>query len=165
MRDVLKKMAALFLLLALTVSFAACGKGGNEIPAEAGDRTVVYFQASYVTAQVQNAYKEMVDTYNKGQGITDDVYVQMLEKPGSVVTGLDSALRGNYQHDVLLLNDDEFKTLAMQGGNYFLSLDSYLTDEVKAAMQWEQIPDALVKAFSPSAFPDTPICIMPRPIP
>ena len=154
MKTMFKRMAAFSLVVVMMlVCFAGCGKGGNEIPAEAGDRTVVYFQASYVTAQVQNAYKEMVDTYNKGQGITDDVYVQMLEKPGSVATGLDSALRANYQHDVLLLNDDEFKTLAMQGGNYFLSLDSYLTDEVKAAMQWDQIPDALVNRFRMNTTP------------
>lgn len=142
----MKRIAALMLALLMLAGLAACGGGGNEVPAEAGDRTVVYFAASYVTAQVQNAYKEMVETYNNGQGITDGVYVQMRENAGAIA-GLDSALRSNYQYDVLQLRDDEYKTLAMQGNNYFVELDSYLTDDVKTKMQWDQIPEALVNRF------------------
>ena len=147
----MKKIAALLLALVMTVSFAACG-GGGEAPAEAGDRTVIYYAASYVTAQVQDAYKELVKTYNEGQGVTDGVYVQMRDNSGAIA-GLDSALRANYQYDVLQLNDDEFKTLAMQGGNYFVKLDDYLTDDVKAAMQWDQIPTALVNRFRMNTTP------------
>ena len=151
MKNVFKRMVALALVLALAMSFAACG-GGEEAPAEAGDRTVVYYAASYVTAQVQPAYKELVETYNNGQGVTDGVYVQMRENSGAI-SGLDSALRANYQYDVLQLNDDEFKTLAMQGGNYFVALDDYVTEDVKAAMQWDQIPDALVNRFRMNTTP------------
>ena len=141
----MKRIVALMLAMLMLAGLVGCG-GGNEIPAEAGDRTVVYFAASYVTAQVQNAYKEMVETYNNGQGITDGVYVQMRENAGAIA-GLDSALRSNYQYDVLQLRDDEYKTLAMQGNNYFVELDSYLTDDVKTKMQWDQIPEALVNRF------------------
>ncbi len=144
MKKMFTRIAALVLALLMLAGLAACG--GNEVPAEAGDRTVVYFAASYVSAQVQNAYKEMVETYNNGQGVTDGVYVQMRENSGAI-SGLDSALRNNYQYDVLQLRDDEYKTLAMQGNNYFVELDKYLTDDVKTAMQWDQIPDALVNRF------------------
>ena len=148
----MKRIAALMLALLMLAGLAACGGGGNEAPAEAGNRTVVYFAASYVTAQVQNAYKEMVETYNNGQGITDGVYVQMRENSGAI-SGLDSALRSNYQYDVLELHDDEFKTLAMQGGNYFVKLDDYLTDSVKTSMQWDQIPTPLVNRFRMNTTP------------
>lgn len=141
----MKRIVTLLLALVMTAGLAACG-GGMEPPAEAGDRTVVYFAASYVTAQVQDAYKELVETYNNGQGVEDGIYVQMRDNSGAI-SGLDSALRSNYQYDVLQLNDDEFKTLAMQGGNYFVKLDDYLTEDVKASMQWDQIPDALVNRF------------------
>ena len=141
----MRKIVTLLLALVMTAGLVACG-GGMKPPAEAGDRTVVYFAASYVTAQVQASYKELVETYNNGQGVTDGVYVQMRENSGAI-SGLDSALRSNYQYDVLQLNDDEFKTLAMQGGNYFVELDKYLTDDVKASMQWDQIPDSLVNRF------------------
>ena len=148
MKNTMRKIAVLFLVIAMvTACFAGCGGGGgNQPPEEAGDRTVIYYAASYVTAQVQPAYKKLVETYNNGQGITDGVYVQMRENSGAI-SGLDSALRNNYQYDVLELHDDEFKTLAMQGGNYFIELDKYLTDDVKTAMQWDQIPEALVNRF------------------
>ena len=148
----MKKIAALLLALVMTVSFAACGGGGEEAPAEAGERTVIYYASSYVTAQVQEAYKELVKTYNEGQGVTDGVHVQMRDNSGAIA-GLDSALRANYQYDVLQLNDDEFKTLAMQGGNYFVKLDDYLTDDVKASMDWDQIPEALVNRFRMNTTP------------
>ena len=139
-------LLALCLAAVMTISLAGCGGKGPEVPAEADGRTVIYYAASYVTAQVQNAYKEMVEAYNNGQGVTDGVYVQMRENAGAI-SGLDSALRSNYQYDVLELHDDEFKTLAMQGGNYFVELDKYLTDDVKTAMQWDQIPAPLVNRF------------------
>ena len=146
------ELLALCLAAAMTIGLAGCGGKGPEVPAEAEGRTVIYYAASYVTAQVQTAYKEMVEAYNNGQGVTDGVYVQMRENAGAI-SGLDSALRSNYQYDVLELHDDEFKTLAMQGGNYFVELDKYLTDDVKTAMQWDQIPAPLVNRFRMNTTP------------
>ena len=153
MRNTLKKAIALLLLLTMTISLVGCGGGGNtEVPTEADGRTVIYYAASYVNAQVQPAYKEMVETYNNGQGVTDNVFMQMRDNAGAI-SGLDSALRNNYQYDVLELHDDEFKTLAMQGGNYFVKLDDYLTEDVKAAMAWDQFSDALVNRFRMNTTP------------
>lgn len=145
MRNTFTKIAALILVAVMLLGLTACG-GGQKAPEEAGDRTVIHYAASYVTAQVRDAYKELVDTYNNGQGVIDGVYVQMRENSGAI-SGLDSALRNNYQYDVLQLNDDEYKNLAMQGGNYFVALDDYLTDSVKSSMQWNEIPTSLVNRF------------------
>ena len=157
MKSITKRLFTLLLAAILLLSLSACG-GGDDTNADpnSGDntadnsanegRTVIYYQASYVSAQVQSAYKEMVEAYNNGQGVIDNVYVQMRDTSSSV-SGLESALRSNYQYDVVELRDDEFKTLAMQGGNFFVDLDTYLTDETKTAMQWDQIPDALVNRF------------------
>lgn len=139
-------LLALCLVAAMTIGLAGCGGKSQEVPSDAEGRTVIYYAASYVTAQVQNSYKEMVEAYNNGQGVTDGVFVQMRENAGAI-SGLDSALRSNYQYDVLELHDDEFKTLAMQGGKYFVELDKYLTDDVKASMQWDQIPTSLINRF------------------
>ena len=152
MKTMLRKMMALGLAILMVAGFAACGGKQEETPAEAGGRTVIYYAASYVTAQVQNSYKELIEAYNNGQGVTDNVYVQMRENAGAIA-GLDSALRANYQYDVLESRDDEFKTLAMQGGKYFVELDSYMTDDAKAAMQWDQIPSALVNRFRMNTTP------------
>lgn len=145
MRKTMKRVVACLLVAIMTMSLAGCGNG-NKIPEEAGDRTVIYYAASYVTAQVRDAYLELVKTYNEGQGMEDGVYVQMTENAGAI-SGLDSALRNNYMYDVLQLQDDEFKSLAVQGGNYFVTLDEYLTDNVKAAMQWDDIPVSLINRF------------------
>ena len=54
-----------------------CGNKGAS--ADAGDRTVIHYAASYVTAQVRDSYLELVKTYNDEQGKEDGVYVQMTE--------------------------------------------------------------------------------------
>lgn len=140
-----KRMAALLLAAIMTMSLAGCG-GKDGGSADAGDRTVVYYASSYVTAQVRDAYLELVKTYNEGQGMEDGVYVQMTENSGAI-SGLDSALRNNYMYDVLQLQDDEYKSLAIQGGNYFVALDEYLTDDAKEAMNWDDIPENLINRF------------------
>ena len=151
-KNCFKRVLALSLVVLTLAGLVGCGGGGEKVPEEAGDRTVIYYAASYVTAQVQPYYKEMVEIYNNGQGVTDGVYVQMRESSGAT-SGLDSALRANYPYDVLELRDDEFKTLAMQGNNYFVALDDYLTEEAKASMQWDQIPTSLVNRFRMNSKP------------
>lgn len=141
----LKRLLIATLLLAMVASFAGC-KQQEELPPEAEGRKVIYFAASYVSAQMQDAYREMVKVYNESQGVTDGVYVQMRESAGALA-GLESALRNNYQYDVIQLNDDEFKSLAMQGGNLFIPLDKYMTDDVKAAMQWNDIAETAINRF------------------
>ena len=144
MKGTLKKAAAAVLAVVMTFSATACG-GKNGGSADAGDRTVIYYASSYVTAQVRDAYLEMVKTYNETQGAEDGVYVQMTDSSGAI-SGLDSALRSNYMYDVLQLHDDEFKSLAMQG-DYFVTLDDYLTDEAKKSMNWDDIPESLINRF------------------
>lgn len=145
MKRQLKRVVALFLATTMMIVTTACGGNGGASE-DAGARTVIYYAASYVTAQVRDSYLEMIETYNNGRGKEDGVYVQMTDSSGAI-SGLDSALRSNYMYDVLQLQDDEYKALAMQGGNYFVALDEYLTDEAKTAMQWEQIPENLINRF------------------
>ena len=66
----LKRWMAMALVLAMAAGFAGC-KPQEELPPEAEGRKVVYFAASYVTAQVQDAYKELIKVYNETQGVTD----------------------------------------------------------------------------------------------
>lgn len=141
----LKRVLAVSMILALAVGFAGC-KPTEELPPEAEGRTVIYFAPSYVTVQVQDAYKELIEVYNSTQGVTDNVFVVMRDSAGPLA-GLESALRANYQYDVIQLRDDEYKALAMQGNNFFVSLDDYMTDEVKTAMQYDDIPSSLFNRF------------------
>ena len=142
MKKTFSRVLALMLVLVMAAGVVACTP---KKPAEAGDRTVIYYAAAFVDAQMQDAYKELVDTYNNTQGIVDGVYVQLRANPG-VISGLESALRANYQYDVIEIRDDSFKVLATNG-NFFVNLDSYLTDEVKANMNWDDIPESLINRY------------------
>ena len=143
MKKTFSRVLALVLVLVMTAGIVACG--GNNTPSGAGDRTVIYYAAAYVDAQMQDAYNEMVKTYNETQGVIDGVYVQLRATPGGI-SGLESALRNNYQYDVVELRDDSYKSLATNG-DFFVSLDSYLTDDVKAKMNWNDIPESLINRF------------------
>lgn len=144
MKKTLSKVLAFMLVLVMATGLVACWDQ-PETPPEAGDRTVIYYAAAYVDAQMQAAYKEMVDTYNETQGIIDGVYVQLKATPGAI-SGLESALRNNYQYDVIELKDDAFKSLATNG-DFFVGLDSYLTEDVKTAMNWSDIPESLINRY------------------
>ena len=139
------KIIALAVSLVLVAGLFGC-KTAPDVPPEAGSRTVIYYAASYVTAEVQAGYKEMIKVYNETQGVTDGVYVQFRENAGAI-SGLESALRNNYQYDVIQLNDNEYKSLAIQGKNFFVSLDKYLTEEAKTAMGWNDIPANMIDRF------------------
>ena len=139
------KIIALAVSLVLVVGLFGCKTTPDVLP-EAGSRTVIYYAASYVTAEVQAAYKEMIKVYNETQGVIDGVYVQFRENAGAI-SGLESALRNNYQYDVIQLNDNEYKSLAIQGKNFFVSLDKYLTEEAKTAMGWNDIPANMIDRF------------------
>lgn len=53
MKKKMKRIAALLLAAVMTMSVVGCG-GKSGAAAEAGDRTVIYYAASYVTAQVRD---------------------------------------------------------------------------------------------------------------
>ena len=147
----LKRVLAVTLVMVLAASLFGCVRR-EEVPEEAKGRTVIYFAASHVTAQVQDAYKELVKVYNETQGVKDGIYVQMRDSSGPLA-GLESSLRNNYQYDVIQLRDDEFKAVAMQGSNFFITLDQYMTDDVKAAMQYDDIPASLFDRFRMNTTP------------
>ena len=144
MKKTFCRVLALMLVLVMVAGLVACGKKkeSEDIPEGA---TVIYYAAAYVDAQMQAAYTELIDTYNKTQGVTDGVYVQFRSNPGGI-SGLESALRSNYQYDVIELRDDLFKSLATSG-DLFVSLDSFLTDDAKAKMNWNDIPESLVNRY------------------
>ena len=49
------------MAMVMTMGIVGCGNKTPEPPEEAGDRTVIYYAASYVTAEVQAAYKELIE--------------------------------------------------------------------------------------------------------
>lgn len=137
------------VMAASTFAFAACGKESN-VP-EGFTGTAISYYATYVNSYSKSAYEELVATYNEGQGVTDNVYVEMTPNAGGV-NNLKSILTGaKSRYDVITVEDDQFKGLAMEEGRsgtgVFVNLEDYLTDEVKTSMLWDEIPESLLNAW------------------
>lgn len=142
MKKTIRVLALLLVVAALLGTVAGCG-GKKDV----GDKTVIHFAASGVKASVAPYYQELVNTYNATQGEIDKVYVEMVPS-SEQISGLDVSLRSNYLYDVVEVGDDQFKALVLQSADYFVPLDGYMTDEVKTAMQYDQIPENLINRFS-----------------
>ena len=142
MKKTIRVLALLLVVAALLGTVAGCG-GKKDV----GDKTVIHFAASGVKASVAPYYQELVNTYNATQGEIDKVYVEMVPS-AEQISGLDVSLRSNYLYDVVEIGDDQFKALVLQSADYFVPLDAYMTDEVKTAMQYDQIPANLINRFS-----------------
>lgn len=154
MKNVFKKLAVLGVTAAMVTGTAVAVTGCNNRPADAGDRTVIYYQAANMSTNISAKYTEMVKAYNDTQGLTDNVYVQLIPSP-SAVGGLENSLRSNYQYDVVQIPDDGFKSLVLTGQEFFIELDKYLTDDVKTAMHYDSIPSGLINRFRMNQQPES----------
>ncbi|HIZ63356.1 MAG TPA: hypothetical protein H9670_02135 [Firmicutes bacterium] len=127
----------------------ACNNGSDVPPGFTG--TAISFYATYVNQYSSAAYTELVNTYNETQGVEDNVYVEMTPNAGSV-GNLKSILTGvNSRYDVIMVQDDQFKGLAMESGRtgngVFVNLEDLLTEEAKEELDWEQIPESLLNIW------------------
>ena len=148
MKKTTRVLALVMVFAALLTVFAGC-KGKKDV----GDKTVIHFAACGVSAADSPHYQELINTYNTTQGEIDRVYVEMVPN-SEQINGLDVALRSNYLYDVVEVYDDQYKALVLQSADYFVPMDSYMTDEVKTAMQYDQIPANLINRFSMNITPE-----------
>lgn len=154
MKNIFKKVAVFGVTAAMVTGTAAALAGCANRPAEAGDRTVIYYQAANMNTNISVKYNEMVKAYNDTQGKTDNVYVQLIPS-ASAVGGLENSLISNYQYDVVQIPDDGFKSLVLTGQEFFVELDKYLTDDVKTAMHYDNIPAGLKNRFRMNQKPES----------
>ena len=146
MNNKLKKLAVLGVSAVMVGSVAFAAGCGPKKPAEAGDRTVIMYQAANMDTNISSYYTEMVKAYNDTQGITDNVYVQLIPS-SSDVGGLENSLISNYQYDIVQIADDKYKSLVLTGREFFVELDQYLTDEVKDTMGYGYMSSGLTNRF------------------
>lgn len=142
-----KHLAAFGVLAVLAGSAVAATGCGPKKPEGAGNRTVVMYQAAFDDTDTRAYYNELVNTYNSGQGVTDNVFVQMVTGSGGAISGLDNALMSGYPYDVVQIGDTQIKGLVSTGRKFFVELDQYLTADVKASMEYDQIPAGLKNRF------------------
>ena len=137
------------IIAASTAAFAACG-GGPDVP-DGFTGTAISFYATFVNEYSKDAYNELVKTYNETQGVADNVYVEMVPNTGSVGNLKSILTSKSSRYDVIMMTNDQFKGLAMEEGRteggVLVNLESYLTDEAKEAMDWDQIPESLLNCW------------------
>lgn len=124
---------------------AACGGGG--VPDDAKDRTVVNYHYGY-DDDTRTAYADAIAKYNSTQGAIDKVWVTARAYSGETDNNLDSVLankRKKCSYNIIQVNDNQFKDFASKG--YLLSIEDYLTDDVKAAMKYDKIPENQLNRF------------------
>lgn len=137
MRKFTKILASILCACVAVGGLAACG--GNT---GAGDRTMIDFWTQSTSANAM-AYKELVDTYNAGQGKTDGVYVVPNYNAGEATMA--NALGTAAAPNVVNIADKLIKSYT--GLGYAVELDEYMTDEVKESMKWNEIPETMKYRF------------------
>ena len=97
-----------------TAVFAACKKGPDA--PEGFDGTAISFYATYVNEYSKDAYEELISTYNSMQGVEDNVWVEMVSNTAAVGNLKAILTSASSRHDVVMVQDDQFKGLAMETG-------------------------------------------------
>ncbi|MDE6401078.1 MAG: hypothetical protein K2L54_00520, partial [Clostridiales bacterium] len=124
----------------------ACGK--DDVPEDAKDRTVVKYHYGY-DEDTKEAYQQAIDKYNSTQGAIDKVWITGKPYAGTTDNNLESKLanpRRTCEFNIIQLSDNQFKDYSTKG--YLLSLDSYLTDELKTRLDYENIPQDYLRRFA-----------------
>ena len=133
----IKKVFVMAMSCVLVCGMTACGGGG--------DTTTIEFRCE-TSINEKTAYINAIRTYNNGQGKTDGVYVNAAYDVPSTSIGQQISSYSPQTPNVVCMDDENFKGKASLG--YFLSLDSYLTDDVKTSMDWENIPELMINRYS-----------------
>lgn len=136
---------ALCMSAVSVMPLTACG--GDDVPEEAKDRTVVKYHYGY-DEDTKPAYEKAIDTYNKTQGATDKVWITAKPYAGKTDNNLESKLanpRRQCEYNIIHLDDNQFKDYSTKG--YLLSLDNYLTGEMKTRLDYDNIAEGQLDRF------------------
>ena len=146
-----KLVAACAAGVMTAVSVLAAGCGGPQLPPGASEDTVVIEYAVVYDTYNLEAYRELVDAYNKGQGLTDEVYVVPKYESGTM-SNLTTLLARDCRYNVVTIHEEQFKQIAAL--DYLLPLDEYLTADVRNAIKWSEIPEGMTNRLRFTATPD-----------
>lgn len=142
MKNKLIKLLVAAMSVVTVFSVTACGpntQGGGK------DRVQIEFRAN-ISVDAKIPYIQAIKAYNEGQGVIDGVYVNAAYDVPSANIGQQISSASAQTPNVVCVGDADFKGYASLG--YLLNLDSYLTADVKAAMQWDSIPELMINRYS-----------------
>lgn len=138
--------AAICMGISCAFPLVACGK--NEVPAEAKDRTVIYYRYG-VDNETRDAFKKVIDEYNRGgQGEEDNVWVMGSTFTGSTDANYEGTIankRKTCQYSIITVDDNQFKSFSAKG--YLLSIESRFTDEIKTTINYDAWPEKLANRY------------------
>lgn len=132
MRSLTKIISSLLSVVMASALFVACGE-----PAPDGAVTVDFWYSASISEN--KVIREMVDTYNKGQGKEDGVYV----KPDNR-QNIDRSSLFVDAPNILVVEDEMFKTWAVE--DLYLDLSEYF-ETMPGEYTEENIPSSLTERF------------------
>lgn len=133
----MKKMAAVTLGLALSVSLAACGSntsnGSTEAQTSSNNGSKDKIKLSYWTIDRHDSdyIKQVIDEFNTTN--TDNIEVEYVVKADDYAQAIDLAFTANQAPDIFRVKEGTIQTYYQKG--YMAPIDDYLTDEQKQEFQ------------------------------
>mgnify|MGYP003755007121 CR=1 FL=1 len=144
----IKKAVVMAVVTLLTAStLVGCGGSGDK-----GGKTEITFFAG-VSADNGDAYKKMVETYNKTQGDIDGVYVNYKPKASTYDADLSTVFAGKMVPDVVTISDQYFKGYTKDGNLYniqkLVDNEKLITKnkDGEVNLDWSKIPVAMTNRF------------------
>lgn len=144
-----RKVMAIALCALMAVPMVACG--GNEGGGGGGGGSEVKVKfAVNVDQYTKAAWQEIIADYNAGQGKTDGVKIVPTYNEGSTDAQLKTKVsKRKVEFGLVALSDKQFKDIETGSNNgLFLELDKYLTEDVKTAINYNDISKSLIDRFS-----------------
>lgn len=135
---ILAAVTGVSLGLASLLSFAACGEK-EEVPE--GSTEITFWYDSGL--ETQSVYRELVQTYNEGQGVEDGVYVLGSRKVG-ISESARMQITGGTPPNVVMISDTVFRTYAIEG--LFHDMTEFY-EEQPGDYSEEEIPENMVNRF------------------
>ena len=132
MKNFTKIMAVVCLLVSVCVLAMACKPTEQEVPE---GRVSIKFLGK-ASRESQAAWTALVDAYNKGQGVTDNVFVTARFQ-NNVATASNFTASANYAYNVVTVSDNQnvLQNFAIKWDNskapngYLLNLQSYADND------------------------------------
>lgn len=130
------RITSLAAAAALMVSMTGCGSSSSAAKADdkggSGERKEITFLAD-ANNTAKDAFEEMVNAYNEGQGVTDGVYVNLKASSGISTSGQNYFNQsGKSAPNVMMVSDQVFRNYAIQtsrntaeGMGFFANLSDY----------------------------------------
>lgn len=134
----IKRVCVLLLTVTLLFSLVACGKSEER---KKGIAKISFW--AEVNSSNQDTLLQIVEDFNATHS---DIYVTLVPQSAGYASGLSNTLRGNNPPDVVMVDEQVFKSYVGEG--YLENLDSYISADTNENFSLEDMWPGTVNRFS-----------------